>query len=407
MQGYLKALSSCHRVAARQRPRRHDVAAVSVVSGMPRLIALIAPQSQKLAERVRKAWDAGDAITLLDPGLPGPYLSALIEAIDPDVVEEPSGSSTYRRRYQLPEDTALVITTSGTSGPPKAVVHTHAAMRASALATGERLGVVRGEGQWLCALPLTHIGGFSSITKAMYQGLDLRVFERFEREAVESAARQRRSYIPVVRANLARMDPSLFERIVLGAGVPPAEIPPNAHVTYGLTETGSGLVYDGTPLPGAEISIAPDGEILLRGPMLATCYRDGSPLLGADGWFHTDDAGTYREGRLQVFGRRGDVINSGGERILPHQVEAIIERLPGVAEVAVVGVRDERLGQVAWAVVVPTVGSEAPSLEAIKEAVRAELPRYCAPRGLQVAASLPKTPLGKIQKALLRAELPH
>ncbi|MDA8261928.1 MAG: AMP-binding protein [Actinomycetota bacterium] len=372
---------------------------------MPRLIAIIAPQSQKLADRVRRAWDQGDAVSVLDPGVPRSYLSTLIEALDPDLVEETQAGSARHRRHELPEGTALVITTSGTSGPPKAVVHTHAAMRASALATGERLGVARGDGQWLCALPLTHIGGFSSITKAMHQGLELRIFERFDREAVESAARRRRSYIPVVRANLAQMDAALFERIVLGAGVPPAEIPPNAHVTYGLTETGSGLVYDGTPLPGAEIAIAEDGEILLRGPMLACCYRDGSPLLGADGWFHTDDAGAYLDGRLQVFGRRGDVINSGGERILPQQVEAIIERLPGVAEVAVVGVRDERLGQAAWAVVVPKPGSDAPSLEAIKEAVRAELPHYCAPRGMQVAASLPKTPLGKIQKRLLREEL--
>ncbi len=372
---------------------------------MPRLIAIIAPQTQELVARVRRAWDQGDAVSVLNPGLPKAYLSTLVEALDPDLVEESAGDTPRVRHHPVPDGAALVITTSGTSGPPKVVVHTHDAMRASALATGLRLGVTKGEGQWLCALPLTHIGGFSSITKAMHQGLELKVFERFEPDALERAARRQPSYIPVVRANLARMDTSLFAKLVLGAGVPPAEIPPNAHVTYGLTETGSGLVYDGVPLQGAEVAIAPDGEVLLRGPMLAPCYRDGRPLLGPDGWFHTDDAGAFEGGRLAVFGRRGDVINSGGERILPQQVEAIIERLPGVAEVAVVGVDDEGLGQAAWAVVVTKAGEDPPTLEQVKEAVRGVLPHYCAPRVLKLVPRLPKTPLGKVQKHLLREEL--
>ena len=370
---------------------------------MAELIALVSKQSLSLVERIRRAWDDGDAISVLDPDLPLPYLNALIDAVDPDWVEyQDSPATPRRRRYDLVEDAALVICTSGTSGTPKAVVHTAGNLAASAIATGEYLRVTPGEGTWICALPITHIGGFSTITKALYQGLDLKVFANFDYAAIAAVARETPSYLPLVRANLAHISPELFKHLILGAGVPPQELARNASVTYGLTETGSGLVYDGVALQGVDLRVAKDGEILLKGDMIATHYRDGSEIYAADGWFHTDDAGEVIDGKLQVHGRRSELIYSGGEKIIPHLVEAEIKKLPSVEDVAVVGVDDPDYQQVAWAFVVTKGGNTPPGIAEIKAVVRRALPHYYAPRGVSYLSSLPKTLLGKVQKNRLR-----
>ncbi len=109
--------------------------------------------------------------------------------------------------------------------------------------------------------------------------------------------------------------------IVLGGSSPPAGLPANVVTTYGLTETGSGVVYDGVPLDGVEVRIEPDGEVHLRGPMLLRAYRDGRPATLAGGWFPTGDVGSWNDGRLVVHGRRGDMIVTGGENVWPEPVE--------------------------------------------------------------------------------------
>ena len=369
---------------------------------MAQLIALVAKQTQDLVDRIRRAWDDGNAVAVLDPTAPRDYLETLIEAIDPDRIEfDDLSIRPLRRIHELQDNAALVMCTSGTTGRPKAVVHTFATLGASAHATGEYLGVRPGEGTWICALPLSHIGGFSTITKAIYQKTSLAVFPKFDYGAIESLAREMPCYLPLVRANLSRITPKAYRRLVLGAGVAPEQLPSNASITYGLTETGSGLVYDGTPLRGVEVRVGIDGEILLRGPMIATSYRDGGAIFADDGWFHTNDAGEFSADKLIVHGRRSEMISSGGERIVPHQVESVIQGLAGVAEVAVVGVDDSEFQQIAWAFIVAKKGETPPGLETIKSEVRRVLPRYCAPRGLTIVRALPKTALGKIQKSRL------
>jgi O-succinylbenzoic acid--CoA ligase len=191
--------------------------------------------------------------------------------------------------------------------------------------------------------------------------------------------------------------------VVLGGSAPPAELPANVHPTYGLTETGSGIVYDGYPIEGAEIAIDPTtGEIRVRGPMLLRAYRDGTVPTDTGGWFATGDAGGVDpEGRLQVDGRLSELIITGGENVWPTPVERIIARLPGVAEVSVAGRPDAEWGErvVAW--IVPELGSDGPSLEAVRDLVRAELAPYAAPRQLIRVGTLPKTSLGKVQRSLL------
>src|SRR3546814_4295172 len=109
----------------------------------------------------------------------------------------------------------------------------------------------------------------------------------------------------------------------------------NAIATYGMTETGSGVVYDGHPLPGVEVRIE-GGEILVRGPMVATAYRDGTPVVDAEGWLHTGDLGDLDDGVLTVHGRRGDMIISGGENVHPDPVEDRKSPHQAIADAAVV-----------------------------------------------------------------------
>jgi O-succinylbenzoic acid--CoA ligase len=172
-------------------------------------------------------------------------------------------------------------------------------------------------------------------------------------------------------------------------------------VTYGLTESASNVVLDGRPLPGVELRIL-DGEVQVRGKMLMRAYRDGTSPITADGWLPTGDAGELRpDGTLAVHGRRGDLIITGGENVWPTPVETVLHGLEGVADVAVVGRPDPEWGHVVTAVVVPVDPSAPPTLEQLRDGVKAVLPAYCAPHRLELVDALPRTPLGKIRRQAL------
>ncbi len=366
---------------------------------MSKLIALCKPQSNALVSEIFDIWNNGNAVAVLDPTFPAKYLKTMLDVLDPDVVVSEKKEHTLRNRVvDLPSDAALVIATSGTQGTPKAMVHTHTSLLTSALATANYLGVEKGNGQWLNALPLVHIGGFSTITKASFLELEINVLKRFDYSEIAKLAREKKTYMPIVRANLNHIDPSDFEALIIGGGRPPTNTPANAHVTYGLTETGSGCVYDGRPLEGVSIKISDIGEILISGDILAKCYRNGDPLVDEQGYFHTGDFGTLKNDQLSVKGRIADVIRSGGETIFPLDVEEIIASMSGISEVAIVGLDNDRFEQIPWAVVVPNTDRAVPSLDEIKNRVRNTLPHYCAPRGLTIVEKLPKTQLGKVRK---------
>ncbi len=169
-----------------------------------------------------------------------------------------------------------------------------------------------------------------------------------------------------------------------------------------MTETGSGLVYDGVPLEGAEIAISPAGEVMVRGPMLLRAYRDGTVPLDGEGWFATGDGGHFGAGgRLEVSGRLSDMIITGGENVWPVAVERVLAQHPGVSEVAVAGRPDPEWGErvVAW--VVPDGRAGAPTLGELRSLVREHLAAFAAPRELFLVASLPKTSIGKLKRAEL------
>ena len=166
-----------------------------------------------------------------------------------------------------------------------------------------------------------------------------------------------------------------------------------------MTETGSGVVYDGLPLDGVEISISPTGEVRLRGPMLLRAYRDGAVPLDDKGWFATGDAGAIDEaGRLHIYGRLSDLIITGGENVWPAAVEDILRQHPGVAEVAVSEPPGPRVGRAHRGLRRPfAIRPAPPELAALRGLVAEQLAAFAAPKELVILAALPKTSIGKLQ----------
>jgi O-succinylbenzoic acid--CoA ligase len=392
---------------------------------VPELVALDLPGGVGFVDALQAIWDTGDAAAPLDPRLPAVARRTMLDALRPNRIVGSDGEQhVLSGGVPVDEGDALVIATSGTSGAPKGVVLTHGALIASARATTERLGLDPSRHTWLACLPLAHIGGLSVVTRALITETPLVVMPGFDTDLVEDAGRSgRASHVSLVTTALARLDPSVFSCVLLGGSKPPATLPPNVVTTYGMTETGSGVVYDGAPLEGVEISIrqpddtypalretndprtGADGEILIRAPMLFRCYRDGEDgrVLGPDGtsgWFATGDAGHWEaDGQLAVSGRVDDVITTGAEKVWPDLVERALSAHPDVAEVAVWKRSDPEWGErvVAW--VVPS--EQAPSLEELRRIVAETIAPWAAPKELVLVDDLPRTAAGKVRRRAL------
>lgn len=374
---------------------------------MPDLVALDLPGGQPFVDALRRVWDAGDAVLPIDRRLPEPARATLLAAMAPSAIIDEHGRHALVGGRPVESGDALVMPTSGSTGTPKGVVLTHAAVAASARATTARLGTTSAD-TWLACLPLAHVGGLSVVTRAITTGARVVVHDGFDAARVAAAAREGATCVSLVATALQRVDPALFRVIVLGGARPPAELPANVHTTYGLTETGSGVVYDGHPLGGVEVRVEPDGEVLLRGPMLLRAYRDGTTPLDGDGWLHTGDLGAWLpDGRLHVEGRRGDMIVTGGENVWPEPVEAVLAGHDAVAEVAIAGVPDPVWGQRVVAFVVPGPAGPPPTLAALRDLVGAQMPAFCAPKELRLVPALPRTALGKVQRYLLAGPPAH
>lgn len=353
---------------------------------MAKLAVLDARGTPDFPDRLRAIWEAGDAALPVDPRLPAPARAALLEAMG---AGEP-----------VDDGDALVVATGGTTGAPKGVVLTHDAVAASAVLTSRALGVDPGADRWLACLPLAHIGGLSVVTRALLTGTPLTVHDGFDPAAVEDAAAAGCTLVSLVPTALRRVDAGRY-RVVLLGGSPSWEEPPaNAVATYGMTESGSGVVYGGRPLPGVEVRVDEAGQLWLRSPTLLRCYRDGTDPRDAQGWYPTGDAGSVEpDGTVAVTGRLDDAIVTGGEKVWPEPVERVLRAVPGVADVAITGVADPEWGARVVALVVPA--GDAPSLAQLRDAVKAVLPAYCAPRAVAFTGALPRTPLGKLDRASL------
>src|SRR5664280_993999 len=349
---------------------------------MPELVALDLPAGQAFVDALLNTWDAGDAVLPLDQRLPRPAVRLLVDTLRPSTVVDADGMHSRGGGVPTAPGDALVVTTSGSTGAPKGVVLTHEAVRSSAMASSTALAVDAGMDRWVACLPFSHIGGLSVLTRALVTGTPCTVLEQFDAAEVERLARGGATLVSLVATALRRCDAAGYRRVLLGGSSPPEGLPDNVVTTYGMTETGSGVVYDGRPLDGVELRIGDgrtggEGEVLVRGPMLLRCYRDGTDPRLAEG------------------------VVSGGEKVWPAPVEAVLTRHAGIREVAVWKRPDPEWGErvVAW--VVPADRDLPPDLGALRELVAAELAPWAAPRELVLTDALPRTPNGKIQRTSL------
>lgn len=331
-------------------------------------------------------------------------------------------------------DEAVVVATSGSSGTPKQVRLTGAALRASGEATARALG---GHGRWLLALPTDHVAGLQVLARSVLAGTEpvpLPAGMPFTPASFAAAARELagsggRRYVSLVPTQLHRLleDPdgtraaATFDAVLVGAAATDPALLDRAReagvrvvTTYGMSETCGGCVYDGRPLDEVRVRLD-DGRIWLAGPVLAEGYVDDQALTDAhfvqhDGrrWFVTDDRGRLdpATGLLRVLGRVDDVIVTGGRKVEPRDVEAALLALPTVGQAAVVALPDPEWGQVVAALVAPAHPVDrSPTPEELREAVRTALPPHAVPRRIVVGDGLPLLPTGKPDRAQVRAVL--
>jgi O-succinylbenzoic acid--CoA ligase len=380
------------------------------------LLAVALPRAAT-ARAVLRAWQTGEAVLPLDPAAPAAELRRVLAALRPTHLLDADGRVALPDGEPVEERVAAVVATSGTTGTPKGVELSAAGIEASALAVSAATGAGPGD-RWLACLPLHSVAGLAIVARAWHAGLPLEVHERFDTGAVDRAARERSatlvSLVPTMLARLldAGADLGRFHRVLLGGGPPPpgllaraAERGAAVVTTYGLTETFGGVVHDGHPLPGVEVSVTPAGEITVRGPMVMRRYRRdpaGTRAALHGDRLHTGDLGRIApDGRLEVLGRRDDLVITGGVSVHPAEVEAVLADHPAVAQVVVAGVPDPEWGQRLVAYVVPADPRRPPSLEGLRAHARERLAAAKAPRGLMLLDELPRTPSGKIVRRRL------
>jgi O-succinylbenzoic acid--CoA ligase len=307
-----------------------------------------------------------------------------------------------------------VIHTSGTTGEPKPVELTFANHAASAAASGGALGVERHD-RWLCPLPLHHVGGLGVLVRCAINHTTAVVHERFDAERVKATLEAGEvtlaSLVPTMLARLRAAGLSSapgLRAIALGGGPVPPALLDRARETgipvvpvYGMTETCSQVVagIPGRALPGVELSIGADGEILIRGPMVA------AGAVSPDGWLHTGDRGRLDDdGRLHVEGRIKELIVTGGENVAPLEVEEALLAHPAVADAGVAGLPDSEWGEAVTAFVVLRRPADPDELDVwCRE--RLEAPKV--PKAYHEVDELPRNAGGKLMRDRLVSIFPR
>ena len=373
------------------------------------------------ADPVGRGRTRGPVLVPVAPGEDAAALLARIDAAGP-----------------LPPAADLVLRTSGsTTGSGALIAISAAALTASARAAHERLGAA---GTWVLALPAHHIAGLQVLTRSLVAGTSPVVVDAsagFDpgalaaglARALERGGPVHLSLVPTqllralddaaATAALARADAVLLGGAAADPGLLARSRAAGIRVvtTYGMSETGGGCVYDGVPLGGVSLRIeSPDasgaGRIVVAGPVLAEARLDDgassaraasstSSFFARDGALReliTSDRGRLLpDGRLEVLGRLDDVIVTGGVKVEPADVEAVLSELEGVARACVVGVPDGVWGSAVVAVVVPQAGVRLDA-RALRASARARLDGAHSPKRVLLVDDLPLRGPGKVDR---------
>lgn len=362
-----------------------------------RLIALPLPATPSCLRQLERIWDAGDAVLPLAPRLSRSESSRLLDRMKPHALLEDSQETALPHPAPVQEGTALVIATSGTTGPPKGVVLGHEAIEAAVRLTNSRLGAEAGQ-RWLCCLPLDHIAGLMTLLRSRALGGEAIVHPRFDVDAIASASEA--AFVSVVPTMLQRLldagvDLRRFAKVLVGGGPVPPELIERARdrgartiVTYGMTETTGGVVYDGTPLPSVHVELDQEGRISLASPTLMNSYRldaDATQRALIGGRFVTQDRGRWDgDGRLRVLERLDRTIITGGKNVSLVEVEEALRCHPGVIDASVEGEPDPVWGQRLIATVVPRDATQPPTSEELTLFLRDRLSQFKVPRLIRV-----------------------
>jgi O-succinylbenzoic acid--CoA ligase len=382
---------------------------------------------EPLAEAARRAWDDGQAILPINPAFTTDEITTLLERLRPTHVVAGTGTgggrdgapSVFPGGVPARTGTAAVVVTSGTEGTPKGVELTRAGMEA--MGRGYSAGLDAGPGdRWLACLPLHHVASLGALARSYVTGVPCTVHARFDVERVAQSARAEGttivSLVPTTIRRLLDAGAPLHEfRWVIAGGAPcPPALRARAedagvHVVdaYGLSETWGGFALDGTPIDGAEVRTADDGEILVRGLMVMRGYRldpeRSQAAFGAERWFRTGDIGAIDDdGRVRVTDRVKDLVITGGVNVSPTEVEAVLAQHPHVHDVSVVGVPDDEWGELVVAFVVARPETRAPTLAELRDFARERLSGPKLPRAAHTVAEIPRTTSGKPLRRLLR-----
>jgi o-succinylbenzoate---CoA ligase len=365
-------------------------------------VATTLPPGIAFAELLHALPRLGAVFVPLNPR--DPQLALDVKAVLSEPVTGPEADVSLRTEVD-PGAVAVVIHTSGTTARPKPVGLTHGNFAASAEASAANLGV-EPDDRWLCAMPLFHVGGLSILTRSAIYGTCAVLHERFDAERMrESLESGEATLVSVVATMLRRLRaaglsqaPALRAALVGGGPVPRDLLEWGQEVglpfvpTYGMTETCSQIA---TPrlLPGVEVETSTEGELLVRGPMVAP------GAIAADGWLHTGDRGRVDpDGTLHVEGRIKDVIVTGGENVAAPEVEEALLSHPAVEDAAVVGRPDDEWGE---AVVAYVVASNGVSDDELIAHCRERLAGFKVPRAIERIAEVPRTESGKALKGRL------
>jgi fatty-acyl-CoA synthase len=396
--------------------------------------AILTPLSWRLSphELAYQLDDSDPALFLVEDAYAELGEEALALAAVRPALESADEVSRRRPSRPAPDDPVLLVYTSGTTGRPKGALLTHANCFWTNVGFDVSTGV-SGEDVVLQVLPQFHCGGWNvQPLLAWWKGAKVVLERSFDAErALRLIAEKQVTTtmgVPAIYQFMAEADgfasadlASLRRAVVGGAPMPVALLDTWAArgvdivQGYGLTEAAPNVLclpaeearrkagYAGKPYPFVQVALAEDGELLVRGPNVFPGYwrnPEASEAAFRDGWLATGDvAEVDEEGFYRIKGRLKDMVISGGENIYPAEIEDVLAAHPAVVEAAVVGVPDERWGEVCAAFVVLRRDVDEDELLAH---CRERLARFKVPKSFHVVDALPRNSLGKVQKTELR-----